>query len=114
MPKWWLCLVLTASESPQLREYVAKIVGDSFAANLISPIWMLLKDQPGISLSARITFACSFMPNGFASWDGECGKARSFIESLHASEVTDIIFHINFVKNSRTVLLHFLFEKKNK
>ena len=88
-------LINDNSNGVESRKFL--IVGDSFAANLISPIWMLLKDQPGISLSARITFACSFMPNGFASWDGECGKARSFIESLHASEVTDIIFHINFV-----------------
>ena len=76
-------LINDKSNEVESRKFL--IVGDSFAANLISPIWMLLKDQPGISLSARITFACSFMPNGFASWDGECCKARRFISLTNAS-----------------------------
>lgn len=73
------------------------IIGDSFSANLISPIWELLKDEKTVSLKARVTYACSYMPSGFSEWNGECGLARKFVESLSSDEVTDVIFHIDFV-----------------
>lgn len=81
----------------ELGERKVYIVGDSFAANLISPIWELLKYEKGLSLKARVTYACSYMPSGFSEWNGECGLARNFIDSLKSNDVTDIIFHIDFV-----------------
>ncbi|MDB4154466.1 acyltransferase [Candidatus Pelagibacter sp.] len=73
------------------------IVGDSFAADLISPIWKMLSDVPNIGLSAQITYSCSFMPNTFGKWNGECGKARERIDKLSSDKVSDIIFHIDFI-----------------
>ena len=88
-------LVEDKSTDDTTRKFL--IVGDSFAANLVSPIWQIFKGEPNLSLSARITFECSYMPNGLNQWDGECGKARNYIQNLNASLVTDLIFHINFI-----------------
>lgn len=83
------------------------IIGDSFAADFISHLWKILKDTPNLDLSARITYACSFMPNQFDVWNGECRKAREYVDRLNSSDVTDLIFHINFVSlntNKQTTL----------
>tara|TARA_B100000749_G_scaffold187855_1_gene145514 strand:+ start:4208 stop:6091 length:1884 start_codon:yes stop_codon:yes gene_type:complete len=73
------------------------ISGDSFAANLISPVSNLLVHEDKVAVSARITYACSFMPSGFDQWGGECGKARQKLEEIDPNEITDVLFHINFV-----------------
>ena len=73
------------------------IVGDSFAANLIEPLYKLLKLEENISLDARVTYACSYMPSKFMEWNGECRLARNYINDLNTNTATDIIFHIGFV-----------------
>ena len=72
------------------------IVGDSFAGDLIGSIWKLFSNTPNINLSARITYSCSFMPNSFKAFNGECGKAREYIDKISSDTVTDLIFHANF------------------
>ena len=73
------------------------ISGDSFAANLISPVANLLIQKGNVTVSASVTYACSFMPSGFDKWGGECGKARQKLEKIDSNEITDVLFHINFV-----------------
>ena len=73
------------------------IIGDSFAGDLIAPIWKMFSDIPNISLSAQITYSCSFMPSSFKAFNGECGKAREQIDKLSSETITDVIFHANFV-----------------
>ena len=73
------------------------IVGDSFAADLIDPLYELLKLEDNISLDARVIYGCSYMPSEFTGWNGECGLARKYINDLNRNTATDIIFHIGFV-----------------
>ena len=75
------------------------IVGDSFAGNLVSPIWVLLKEEANIDLKAKITFGCSFMPSIYYKWGDECNKARMHLDSLTSKEVNNVIFHINYQKH---------------
>ena len=73
------------------------IVGDSFAADLIDPLYELLKLEDNISLDARAIYGCSYMPSGFTGSNGECELARKYINDLNRNTTTDIIFHIGFV-----------------
>jgi peptidoglycan/LPS O-acetylase OafA/YrhL len=72
------------------------IIGDSFAGDLVGHFWKILKDTPNLDLSARIIYACSYMPYQFHVWNGECRKAREYVDKLDSSDVTDLIFHVNF------------------
>jgi peptidoglycan/LPS O-acetylase OafA/YrhL len=74
------------------------VVGDSFAANLIAPIYELLSEEKNLSLDARLTYACSYMPSRYAEWRGECGLARKYVDQLDRELATDLIFHIDFVE----------------
>jgi hypothetical protein len=74
------------------------LVGDSFAANLISPLYELLAAERNLSLDARLTYACSYMPSRYAEWRGECGLARRHIDQIQRDEITDLIFHVDFVE----------------
>lgn len=88
------CLLKTAQGRPDNR--VIMIIGDSFAANLIIPLWEQTKHRRNLTLKARVTYACSFMPSGYSEWDGECGRARKYMDSITKEQATDIVFHINF------------------
>ena len=72
------------------------IVGDSFAGNLVSPLWVLLKEETNLDLKAKITFACSFIPSISYKYGDECSKARSHLDNLTSDEVNNVIFHINY------------------
>ena len=88
------CLLKRAQRGPNNRAVI--IIGDSFAANLISPILEQSQNNRNLTLKARVTYACSFMPSGYSEWDGECGQARKYMDSITKEQATDIIFHINF------------------
>tara|TARA_B100001063_G_C16755422_1_gene552839 strand:+ start:175 stop:2049 length:1875 start_codon:yes stop_codon:yes gene_type:complete len=88
------CHLITSSIKKNNEKFL--IVGDSFAANLMSPLWVLLKDESNLDLKAKITFACSFMPSSYGRWGGECGRARTYLENLTTSVADNIIFHINY------------------
>jgi peptidoglycan/LPS O-acetylase OafA/YrhL len=89
------CTLIEEKSRQDTRRFV--VVGDSFAANIVSPIWLYLKNVPNVTLGARITFSCSFMPSGLSKWNDECGKARTILEKTTLKEVTDVIFHIDFI-----------------
>ncbi|MEM9386647.1 MAG: acyltransferase family protein [Pseudomonadota bacterium] len=84
------------------REFL--IVGDSHMADLISPLAQLFAGQDQVGLSARVTYACTFMPATFENWRGACGKARQRLDAIQPERATDVVFTVNFVRamNRRT------------
>ncbi|MEO0424658.1 MAG: acyltransferase family protein, partial [Pseudomonadota bacterium] len=99
------CRLVTAIDEPTAsarREFL--IVGDSHMADLISPIAQLFVDQREVGLSARVTYACSFMPATFENWRGACEQARQKLDATQPEQATDVVFTVNFVRtmNRRT------------
>lgn len=92
-------LLLDINKSDSSHKFL--IIGDSFGADLISPLWQLFRGQPNFSLSARATYGCSYMPGTFSVWDGECAKARAKMDELTLDDASDLIFHIDFIGHLR-------------
>jgi peptidoglycan/LPS O-acetylase OafA/YrhL len=91
-------IISTSSENEKRRKFF--VFGDSFAADLLSEINKSIeKNSVGASLTAAITYACPYVPSGFNTWNGECGKARDNIDNLNRNDFTDVIFSVNFTEH---------------